>query len=146
VAQEEFQKALVDCDAFITYVPLRTEVNFREHFPIPTDAITYEIAPRAALDPFEEARKARAACGGARTAVLMPGRLFDAAGTRFGQGGGWYDRFLSAAPPEWIRVGFCSRRQFSTEPLPRREWDQIMDYVCVVDDAGAVQVYETASR
>ena len=139
------QKALADCGALVTYVPLRTEVQFEEFFPLPDGKVVYEIAPRAALDPFAEAEKARAAYGSARTAILMPGRKFDAAGTRFGQGGGWYDRFVSAVPAEWLRVGFCYERQFSPEPLLREDWDQVMDYVCVVGDAG-LTVLETNAR
>ncbi|HVW71879.1 MAG TPA: 5-formyltetrahydrofolate cyclo-ligase [Candidatus Paceibacterota bacterium] len=138
-------KILQSCEAFITYVPLRTEVRFEDYFPPPEGKTVYQIAPRAALDPFAEAEKARAACGGTRTAVLMPGRKFDATGTRFGQGGGWYDRFLSVVPAEWLRVGFCFDRQFSPEPLLRQEWDQIMDYVCVAKGR-ALTVVETKAR
>lgn len=105
----------------------------------------YEIAPRAALDPFAEAKNATALAGDKKTAVLMPGRKFDASGTRFGQGGGWYDRFLSTVPAEWLRVGFCYERQFSPEPLERMDWDQIMDFVCVVGEAG-LRVLETNAR
>ena len=75
----------------------------------------------------------------------MPGRKFDAAGTRFGQGGGWSDRFVSAVPAEWLLVGFCYGRQFSPEPRLREHWDQVMDYACVVGDAG-LTVLETNAR
>lgn len=82
------------------------------------------------------------AVGNAPGAVLMPGRRFDAAGTRHGQGGGWYDRFLARVPDEWLRIGFSYDDQLSPTPLIRKEWDQQMDYVVVVSrETGAVQVY-----
>jgi hypothetical protein len=147
VAQESTQVVFSKCDAFITYVPLRTEVPFGNFFTVPEGKIVYEIAPRAALDPHLEAQKALTLVGSKKTCVFMPGRQFDAAGTRFGQGGGWYDRFLSEVPTEWIRAGFCFSRQFSPEPLLREEWDQIMDFVCVVDEkTGVLTVYETKGR
>ncbi|HVX90225.1 MAG TPA: 5-formyltetrahydrofolate cyclo-ligase [Candidatus Paceibacterota bacterium] len=139
------EKALAACDALITYVPLRTEVRFEDYFPLPEGKTIYQIAPRAALDPFAEAKNAIAAVGDKKTAVLMPGRAFDAAGTRFGQGGGWYDRFLSAVPTEWLRIGFCFDRQFSPTPLQREEWDQVMDYVCVAHGQ-ELEVFETKGR
>lgn len=71
----------------------------------------------------------------------MPGRAFDASGTRHGQGGGWYDRFLAEVPKEWLRIGFCYERQFSEEPLKREAWDQAMDAVVVVGN-GMVRVYK----
>ncbi len=122
--------------AFITYVPLRTEVPFLDYISIPGTAVRYEIAPRASLDPAEEAKKAIALIGTARAAILMPGRSFDALGTRHGQGGGWYDRFLALVPSEWLRIGFCYERQFSPAPLVRQPWDQAMDAVCVIGGAG----------
>jgi 5-formyltetrahydrofolate cyclo-ligase len=137
---------LESCGAIITYVPLRTEVPFQDHFAILEGTQLYEIAPRAALDPFVEAEKAMAIAGVRKTCVLMPGRRFDATGTRFGQGGGWYDRFLSKVPKEWVRIGFCFARQFSPTPLKREEWDQVMDYVCVVEESGELTVYETKGR
>ena len=139
--------ALKSCGAVITYVPLRTEVPFRNFVTLPEGAVIHEIPPRAALDPMEEAAAAVAAAAGKKTCILLPGRRFDAAGTRFGQGGGWYDRFLSRVPAEWVRIGFCFARQFSAEPLLREPWDQVMDYVCVVDEtSGAFSVHETHAR
>lgn len=141
------QKGPLAFEAFITYVPLRTEVPFRTVFPIPENAFIYEIPPRASLDPFMEAHKARAAAGDKRTAILMPGRRFDASGTRFGQGGGWYDRFLSQAPASWTRIGLCYARQFSETPLKREEWDQVMDFICIADEkTGASSMRETKAR
>ncbi len=136
-------KQLLDHEAFVTYVPLRTEVPFRDVVSIPDDAVVYEIAPRAALDPFLEADKAMAAVGNRNTVILMPGRRFDAAGTRHGQGGGWYDRFLSRVPAGWTRIGFCYERQFSLDALPRESWDQQMDLVIVLGEAGETREYES---
>ncbi|MBU6323602.1 hypothetical protein KGQ55_02860 [Patescibacteria group bacterium] len=143
----DIDKLLADGRVFITYVPLRTEVPFRDCLPIPDASVAYEIAPRASLDPSDEAAASFAAAAGRPAAILIPGRRFDASGTRHGQGGGWYDRYLSQAPKSWLRIGFCFERQFSLEPLPREAWDQIMDYLLVVDEKnGACRVIETHAR
>jgi len=116
----------------ISYVPLRTEVSV-ERFV--SGSPTYTIQPRPTLDPKEEALAALQAIGNTPAAILMPGRRFDISGTRHGQGGGWYDRFLARVPSEWLRVGFCFSDQLSPTPLIRNVWDQPMNYVCVVDRA-----------
>lgn len=120
---------------------------FQDFVTISKGATIHEIPPRAALDPFQEAEKATRVTGGGNTCVFMPGRAFDTFGTRFGQGGGWYDRFLSNIPSTWTRVGFCFDTQFSKEPLVRQSWDQAMDFVCVVDrDKGTADIHETKAR
>lgn len=138
---EELNRLLLPYRAFVTYTPLRTEVDARALFDT-GDAATYMIAPRASLDPKEEALGAMEAAGALPTAILMPGRRFDASGTRHGQGGGWYDRFLARVPSGWLRIGFCFDDQFSPAPLVRNAWDQPMDYVCVLDrNAKGLQIY-----
>ena len=142
--KSNIQEIIAPYGAFITYVPLRTEVPFRDYISIPESHIIYDIAPRASLDPNEEAQKAVAAIGNVPAAILIPGRSFDASGTRHGQGGGWYDRLLALVPREWLRIGFCYERQFSTSPLTRESWDQEMDVVCVVT-ADGLDVYRPSA-
>ncbi len=137
---------LGDRQTFITYVPLRTEVRALDNISLPRGANVYEIAPRAALDPVAEAAATLRTAGETKTVILIPGRKFDAAGTRHGQGGGWYDRFLARVPREWLRVGFCFEQQFSNEPLPRENWDQTMDIVCVVRKDGILEVRDIRAK
>ena len=146
LSMESLTSILSKQATFIAYVPLRGEVDFRAFLKVSEDANVYAIAPRAALDPAEEARKAAAVAGGRPVALLMPGRAFDRFGTRHGQGGGWYDRFLSFVPKEWLRVGFCFEKQFSNERLPKNPWDQSVDFVCVVTDDGKIRAIKTNAR
>jgi 5-formyltetrahydrofolate cyclo-ligase len=136
MAQEESLAALTQLlssyQAFITYQPLRSEADF-SFLSFPPHSFTIEIPARASLDPLELAGKMTALSGTLSTAILIPGRMFDASGTRHGQGGGWYDRFLANVPREWLRVGFCFSDQLSPTPLKRESWDQAMDYVVAVD-------------
>jgi hypothetical protein len=125
---EELSALLASFQAFITYVPLPSEIAPE---PLPEGALIYEIPPRAESDPAQEAWNAILSLGEATVAVLVPGTRFDATGTRHGRGGGWYDRFLSQIPREWVRIGFCSEEQFSEELLKREPWDEPMDVVCV---------------
>lgn len=122
---------LEEATGFVTYAPLRGEASFREFFTLPNEVAEYPILPRASLVPFKEAEKAMVHLKDRKVAVLLPGRQFDVRGTRKGQGGGWYDRFLAVVPREWIRVGFCRAGALSDTPLTRNVWDQAVDYVCV---------------
>ena len=144
--REENEEALAALlrpySAFITYAALRSEVPFRDYVELPLGATEYQIAPRASLDPRTEVEAAIAAVDTASCAVLIPVREFDTHGTRHGRGGGWYDRFLAAAPKEWLRIGFCFEHQFSAAPLVREAWDEQMDAVVVIEN-GSVRLFKT---
>ena len=131
--------------AFVTYLPLEDEVRYQDLLPLPTSASWYELPSRKEQDTSEEALAARAWASGKRSAVFVPGQRFDAYGTRHGRGGGWYDRFLSYVPNEWLRVGFCRTDQFSEALLPSHPWDQPVDIVCIPHHDG-LRVVETGAR
>lgn len=140
----DMHRLLTRFSAFVTYSALRTEVPWGAHFDLPKGPM-YRIEPRASLDPKAEALRSMEAVGTLPTALLIPGRRFDALGTRHGQGGGWYDRFLARVPSSWTRIGICFEEQFSKEPLTRHAWDQPMDYVFVVSNETTLLV-DTQAR
>lgn len=49
--------------------------------------------------------------------VVVPGLAFTADGHRLGQGGGWYDRFLTGLRPDCTTIGVCFAEQI-LETLP----------------------------
>ena len=77
--------------------------------------------------------------------IFIPGRRFDSAGARQGRGNGWYDRFLSAVPKKWIRIGVTNEKYFSLTPLFQNKWDEPMDWV-VCEKDGSWTIYETEAR
>ena len=145
IQEEEIGALTARFSCFITYVPLRTEVQFKDFFSIGPERIVYEIPARAGIDPLKEAEAAARAVGSREPLILIPGRRFDRSGTRLGQGGGWYDRFLSYTPDAWKRLGFCFRDQFVLEPLIRQPWDEPVDFVAVADGK-ELKIYETHAR
>lgn len=71
-------------------------------------------------------------------AVITPGLAFDRTGRRLGRGGGFYDRFLSAAPLEQvIPVGVCWSVQVVPE-VPIDAHDCSMKWL--VHERGALKV------
>ncbi len=59
--------------------------------------------------------------------ILLPGSVFDERGGRFGYGGGYYDRFVSAIPGA-LRVGLAFDLQI-VEKAPLQDHDEILDLV-----------------
>jgi 5-formyltetrahydrofolate cyclo-ligase len=59
--------------------------------------------------------------------IFLPGSVFDERGGRFGYGGGYYDRFLSANPKA-IRIGLAFEMQIVPE-APLQAHDEILDMV-----------------
>lgn len=65
--------------------------------------------------------------------VIVPGLAFTRAGHRLGQGGGWYDRFLTRIRPDCATIGVAFEPQL-VDALPIEPHDVQLD--CVVTDAG----------
>ena len=79
--------------------------------------------PHRILEPMDDDRVAPA-----EVAVwIVPGLAFAADGRRLGYGGGWYDRFLSAAAPNAIALGVAYPFQLFAD-LPTEPHD------CVLSD------------
>ena len=68
--------------------------------------------------------------------VIVPGLAFTATGDRLGQGGGWYDRFLSEVRPDCVSIGVCFAEQL-VNALPIESHDVVMDHV--VTDRGVAR-------
>ena len=130
------QKILLeDCEYAIVYKPMADEVNYNKiHF---LKTALKQIKNKIVLsqskdgDPFEQAKQIIKTVGKAKTFLLIPGQQFDIDGTRKGKGAGWYDRFLSKVPKDWLKIGIANHKQFSTEKLQRQEWDEPMDWVII---------------
>lgn len=59
--------------------------------------------------------------------IILPGSVFDERGGRFGYGGGFYDRFVSAIPKS-LRVGLAFELQI-VEKAPLQPHDELLDLV-----------------
>jgi 5-formyltetrahydrofolate cyclo-ligase len=81
-------------------------------------------APEAGLDPTWP------------DVVIVPGLAFTAAGDRLGQGGGWYDRFLSEVRADCVSIGVCFAEQL-VDALPVEAHDVTLDHV--VTDRGVAR-------
>ncbi len=60
--------------------------------------------------------------------VVVPGVAFTASGHRLGQGGGWYDRFLTELRPGVMRIGVCFA-ECLVDYVPTEDHDVTMDLV-----------------
>lgn len=61
-------------------------------------------------------------------AAIIPGAVFDRAGNRLGYGGGYYDRFLSTAAVQAMRIGLAFSIQVA-DSLPALPHDAAMDWL-----------------
>jgi hypothetical protein len=144
---EKITALLRSCPRVISYKGILNEVSPEGVFSQVGPLVVHTIQPIASLVPEDEVATALRAVAGHPALVFIPGRLFDDSGTRHGKGFGWYDRFLSMAPSEWIRVGMCYDDHFSNTPLVRQPWDEPMDFVCVVSrESEAITCHETFAR
>ena len=64
----------------------------------------------------------------ARAVISVPGMGFGPQGQRLGRGGGHYDRFIAALPPEAITVGLAYSFQL-LDGIPEGSFDQRVQYI-----------------
>jgi hypothetical protein len=75
------------------------------------------------------------------------GEEFDIFGTRHGFGYGWFDRFLSQVPKQWLRVGITDSEKFYSKKLLRQPWDEQIDWILSYNQTTfSWEVYETLAR
>jgi 5-formyltetrahydrofolate cyclo-ligase len=141
--QEKLSVLVAGSDVCVLYQPVRSEVDPKSlPFELPSKQVAVPVGP--STDPQVFGREISEKFGDMRGVILVPGRMFDKFGGRRGKGYGWYDRFLSAIPARWVRIGVCSRSEFSSAKLVLQEWDEVMDWV-VVSDNGTFIFYEAHS-
>lgn len=123
---------LNSCTASVGHTPLSDEV---EYATLPCTQTTSHIVTPQDMNsnPLACARACMDALKGENVCIYIPGRAFDRSGNRHGRGAGWYDRFLSAVPRNWVRVGVTDSEHFSQVVLTTNSWDQPMDWVIVWD-------------
>lgn len=131
---ESFANKISGYSRFIGYQPMADEpayADFLKQFDV---KVPEEIIPAdASLSPFETAETFSETLKDASVALFVPGQKFDMRGTRHGRGHGWYDRFLSKVPREWLRIGVLDEGMLSKETLERKSWDEPMDALLVSD-------------
>lgn len=108
---------------------------------VENERIVLRSCPREALAPGyggipEPPADAGAVPAERVDAFVVPGLLFDRRGVRLGRGHGYYDRLLSGARSDSLRIGFTFAARLVDE-LPIDEWDVPMHQV--VTERGIVE-------
>ncbi len=127
---EELLRHFPPIDAVLAYQPLSDEPDITAFlFDLPKNISILNTPQTKTDDPFLFAESLLKKYDQKTLLLFIPGQKFDAHGTRHGRGGGWYDRFLSGVPKQWIRVGVLTSSQFSSTPLLKEPWDEAMDHL-----------------
>ena len=143
---QELQKLVSRYAASILYIPIGTEVDYNDSlFPLRLPTNNLFIPKEKNSNPFEWAADCAVRFKDSEVCILVPGTRFDAYGTRYGRGGGWYDRFLSRTPRAWLRIGVIEKTKMSPSKIFRQQWDEPVDWVMVHDDF-SWSAYETKTR
>ena len=61
--------------------------------------------------------------------IISPLVAVDTIKTRLGRGGGYYDKFLAAAPRQLISIGLAYDEQVSIKPIPAEFHDRPLDII-----------------
>jgi 5,10-methenyltetrahydrofolate synthetase len=142
---KQLQRQLSSCDGAILFAPLKNEVDFSE-LPFFKNIINAVTLPNIKeSNPDVIAKNCMKIFGKKKVYILIPGKMFDQFGTRYGHGLGWYDKFLSQVPKDWIRIGVASESQLSDKKLKRETWDQPVDWL-IIKTPTFWRVYETETR
>jgi 5-formyltetrahydrofolate cyclo-ligase len=126
---DDLREELGKYEAVILYSPLKNEPDVASLVPLPKRQ--FVVPQDTHSDPFALAREYTETLADTRVVIFIPGTAFDASGTRHGRGAGWYDRFLSSVPREWLRIGMSTKKNFSETPLIRAPHDEPMDWIII---------------
>jgi len=136
------------CEASILYFPLINEIDYnKQQFPLNIHKNNIVLPIDKNIDPFKCANECKSMFNDKNVYILIPGKKFDTKGTRHGHGYGWYDRFLSKIPKDWIRIGLTDVSKLSLQPLIKKSLDEPVDWLIVYDSSDSSWIfYETHSR
>lgn len=145
---KKINEILRKCDASIGYTPLPDEKKYTDAPLIKKifkDMIFLPNNINSDINYWVDKCRNHCNIRGKNICILIPGRQFDIYGTRYGRGGGWYDRFLEKVPKNWIRIGITDKSNLSELALRREVWDEPLDWI-MVNDNSSWQIYETNAR
>jgi len=140
-------KILIDSSQIlVSYSPLGDEIRPID-FSIIKDfsGLVVAIPNKNFPDPFDYSIWLKKYCGKRKTVVLIPGQQFDLFGTRYGRGGGWYDRLLSQLPNDWLRIGLAKNKRIVRCRLPHQPHDEPVDWL-IGRVANGWRAFETKAR
>lgn len=141
--QQELQELISRSEESILYIPTQHEVDYHDpSFPVDIPPHHIFVPQDRKSDPFDWAAHCIQVCQDKNVSLFIPGTQCDRYSTRWGRGGGWYDRFLSRVPSHWLRICIVHAAQFSSTRLLRQDWDEPMDWI-IVKHTTSWEIYKT---
>lgn len=143
---QKLKSAVLKCNSCIIYKPINNEFEYdNSFFPLEIFLESIILPNDKNADPFVWADMCIKKYKNLNPYVLIPGTQFDIYGGRRGRGGGWYDRFLSRIPKNWIRIGIIHKSKIYFSKISQKEWDEPIDWVIGYGD-DSWEVYKTNAR